>query len=120
LPGRATRPPKGDAIPQGFYVQLRYPQQLRWVAVAVSENRRTAATFAANAYRHLRNDAGHDPTGVRIISTHALETEGGAAAITQATTDLWARAVLDPPRHPGPADTGAHSSTRAQPRTPSV
>jgi hypothetical protein len=98
---------------------MRYPDEPRWVAVAVSENRRTAARLAANAYRHLPNDAGRDPMGVRIMATAALEAEGGTAAVTQAATDLWARAGLEPPRHPDPADTQAHISTHAQlrPRT---
>jgi hypothetical protein len=103
----------------GYYVQVRYPQQLRWVAVAVSENRRTAAQLAATAYRSLPNDQGRDPMGVRIIETDALEAEGGAAAVTQAATDLWARAEREP-RPRDSTDTQAHISTRGQHRTPTV
>jgi hypothetical protein len=98
---------------------MRYPDEPRWVAVAVSENRRTAARLAANAYRHLPNDAGRDPMGVRIMATAALEAEGGTAAVTQAATDLWARAEREP-RPRDSTDTQAHISTRGQHRTPTV
>ena len=42
----------------GSYVQVRYPQGGRWVTVAVSDTRSSAARVAANAYRER-----HDPRG---------------------------------------------------------
>jgi hypothetical protein len=84
-------PAKGGAIPEDYYVQVRYPQGRRWIAVAVSESRRDAATLAGDAYRHLPDARGRTPTAVRVVSASNLRHEGGEAAVSLAVTDSSVR-----------------------------
>src|SRR5262249_14744842 len=67
----------GRRVTEDFYVQVRYSGGRRWVAVAVSEDRRLAASLAAAAYQNLADDRGRTPTGVRIMGARELEIEGG-------------------------------------------
>ena len=73
---------------EDFYVQVRYPGGKRWVAVAVAENRRLAASLAAGAYQNLANARGRTPNGVRIIGARELEVEGGPDAVERAAGDI--------------------------------
>jgi hypothetical protein len=75
-------------VTEDFYVQVRYPGAKRWVAVAVAENRRLAASLAAGAYKNLANSRGRTPNGVRIISARELAVEGGADAVERAGRDI--------------------------------
>ena len=79
---------KGGAIPEGYYVQVRYPQGLRWVTVALSEGRRDAASLAADAYRHLPDARGFPPVGVRLVSATNLRGEDGLAVAIRAAGDI--------------------------------
>jgi hypothetical protein len=73
---------------EDFYVQVRYPGGKRWVAVAVAENRRLAASLAAGAYQNLANARGRTPNGVRILGARELEVEGGSGALERARRDI--------------------------------
>ena len=73
---------------EDFYVQVRYPGGRRWVAVAVAEDRRLAASLAAAAYQNLADARGRTPTGVRIMSTQDLVAEGGPDAVDAAALDI--------------------------------
>jgi hypothetical protein len=75
-------------VTEDFYVQVRYPGGARWVAVAVAEDRRLAASLAAGAYQNLANSRGRTPNGVRIISAPELVAEGGAGALERAARDI--------------------------------
>jgi hypothetical protein len=75
-------------VAEDFYVQVRYPGGKRWVAVAVAENRRLAASLAAGAYQNLADARGRTPNGVRIIGVRELEVEGGPGAVDQAASDI--------------------------------
>jgi hypothetical protein len=75
-------------VTEDFYVQVRYPGGRRWVAVAVAEDRRLAASLAAGAYQNLADGRGRTPTGVRLMSTRGLEAEGGPDAVDRAVRDL--------------------------------
>lgn len=79
---------KGGAIPEGYYVQVRYPQGLRWVTVALSEGRQDAASLAADAYRHLPDARGRVPMGVRLVSATDLRGEDGLAVAIRAAGDI--------------------------------
>jgi hypothetical protein len=79
---------------EGFYVQVRYPAGTRWVAVAVSQDRRNAVRLGAHVYRHRTDPRGKHPTGVRVMSTAALHAEGGEEAVSRAACDLWEQASL--------------------------
>jgi hypothetical protein len=78
----------GRRMTEDFYVQVRYSGGRRWVAVAVSENRRLAASLAAAAYQNLADDRGRTPTGVRIMGARELEIEGGTDAVAKAARDI--------------------------------
>jgi hypothetical protein len=78
----------GRRVTEDFYVQVRYPRGKRWVAVAMAENRRLAASLAAGAYRNLADGRGRTPNGVRIISTQELEAEAGPGAVERAARDI--------------------------------
>jgi hypothetical protein len=71
-----------------FYVQVRDAAERRWVAVAQSADRRTGERIAASASRTGRDPHGRLPVGVRVMSSHDLEFEGGADAVTRAIADL--------------------------------
>lgn len=86
-PGKANQG-RTTTHPSGNYVQVRYPQDRRWVTVAVSETRRIAAAIAADAYRNLPNDDRQTPTQVRVISASQLHLEGGHHATQAAHTDV--------------------------------
>ena len=75
-------------VAEDFYVQVRYPGGKRWVAVAVAETRRLAASLAAGAYQNLADARGRTPNGVRIISARELEIEGGPGAVERAGHDI--------------------------------
>jgi hypothetical protein len=90
-PAGHGRPAKGGAIPEDYYVQVRYPQGRRWVAIVVSESRRDAAKLAGDAYRHLPDARGRAPTAVRIVTASNLRNEGGEAAVSLAVTDSSVR-----------------------------
>jgi hypothetical protein len=79
---------KGGAIPEGYYVQVRYPQGHRWVTVALSEGRRDAASLAADAYRHRPDARGFPPVGVRLVSATNLRGEDGLAVAIRAAGDI--------------------------------
>jgi hypothetical protein len=83
----------GRRVTEDFYVQVRYPGGRRWVAVAVSEDRRLAASLAAAAYQNLADERGRTPTGVRIMSARELEIEGGTDAVDRAARDIADEAV---------------------------
>ena len=72
----------------GHYVQVRYPQGGRWVTVAVSETRNSAATVAANAYRERHDPRGQVPCQVRIVSAAQLVREGGEQELRIADAEL--------------------------------
>ncbi len=72
----------------GYYVQLRYPQGGRWVTVAVSDTRTSAATVAANAYRERNDPQGQAPSQVRIVSADQLVREGGEHELRIADAEL--------------------------------
>jgi hypothetical protein len=72
----------------GNYVQVRYPQGLRWVTVAVSDTRNGAASVAADAYRERHDQRGQAPTQVRIVSAAQLVREGGEREIRIADAEL--------------------------------
>ena len=78
----------GRRVTEDFYVQVRYPGGKRWVAVAVAENRRLAASLAAGAYQNLADRRGRTPNGVRIISARELDVEGGPGAVDRAARDI--------------------------------
>jgi hypothetical protein len=78
----------GRRVTEDFYVQVRYSGGRRWVAVAVSEDRRLAASLAAAAYQNLADDRGRTPTGVRIMGAGELEIEGGPDAVAKAARDI--------------------------------
>ena len=86
---------KGGAIPEDFYVQVRYPHDTEWVAVDVAEDRPTACRLAGEAFRHRANAAGELPSQVRVASAPDLLAEGGQDALNRAAAALWVRA--DPP-----------------------
>jgi hypothetical protein len=75
-------------VTEDFYVQVRYPRGKRWVAVAVAQDRRLAASLAAGAYQNLADGRGCTPNGVRIISARELEVEGGPGAVDRAARDI--------------------------------
>jgi hypothetical protein len=72
----------------GNYVQVRYPQGGRWVTVAVSDSRASAAKVAADAYRGHCNPRGETPTQVRIVSAAQLVREGGEREVNLADAEL--------------------------------
>jgi hypothetical protein len=72
----------------GNYVQVRYPQGGRWVTVAVSDTRESAATVAANAYRERHDPRGQAPSQVRIVSSAQLVREGGEHELRIADAEL--------------------------------
>ena len=72
----------------GHYVQVRYPQGGRWVTVAVSDTRNSAATVAANAYRERHDPRGQVPSQVRIVSSAQLVREGGEQELRIADAEL--------------------------------
>ena len=72
----------------GHYVQVRYPQGGRWVTVAVSDTRNSAATVAANAYRERHDPRGQTPCQVRIASAAQLVREGGEQELRIADAQL--------------------------------
>jgi hypothetical protein len=72
----------------GNYVQVRYPQGGRWVTVAVSDTRASAARLAAGAYRERHNPRGETPMQVRIVSAAQLMREGGEREIRIADAEL--------------------------------
>jgi hypothetical protein len=72
----------------GHYVQVRYPQGGRWVTVAVSDTRESAATVAANAYRERHDPRGQTPSQVRIVSAAQLVREGGEQELRIADAEL--------------------------------
>ena len=74
-------------------MQVRYPGTGRWIAVAVSQDRRNAVQLGAQAYRHRVDPRGKSPTGVRVISVADLDAEGGDEAISRAACDLWEQAT---------------------------
>jgi hypothetical protein len=75
-------------VVEDFYVQVRYPGGKRWVAVAVAENRRLAASLAAGAYKNLADGRGRTPNGVRIVGARELEADGGPDAVDRAARDI--------------------------------
>lgn len=81
---------------RGFYVQVRYPAGERWVAVAASQDRRTAIQLGARAYRHRLDERGKSATAVRVVSIDDLEVEGGAEAVSRAALDMWEHAAGAP------------------------
>ena len=68
---------EGRAIPEGFYVQVRYPHARRWVTLAASDIRLRAARVAADAYHDRHNGRGETPRQVRIVTAGQLRREGG-------------------------------------------
>jgi hypothetical protein len=68
-------------------VQVRY-RPGGWVTVAVCDTRGRAAKLAGHTYRHPRDQDGHAPTQVRIISVDRLLDEGGARAVEDALRDI--------------------------------
>ena len=66
-------------------MQLRYPAGRRWIAVAVSQDRRNAVQLGAQAYRHRV-----DP---RVMSIADLDAEGGDEAVSRAACDVWEQAA---------------------------
>ncbi len=72
----------------GNYVQVRYPQGGRWVTVAVSDTRTSAARVAANAYRERHDPQGQAPCQVRIVSAAQLVREGGEQELRIADAEL--------------------------------
>lgn len=72
----------------GNYVQVRYPQGGRWVTVAVTDTRASAARSAADPYRERHNPRGQAPTQVRIVSAAQLVREGGEEEIRIADSEL--------------------------------
>ena len=72
----------------GHYVQVRYPDGGRWVTVAVSDTRNSAATVAANAYRERLDPRGQAPSQVRIVSSAQLVREGGEQELRIADAEL--------------------------------
>ena len=89
-PARAGHgwPAKGGAIPEGYYVQVRYPQGRRWVTVAVCDARPTASGIGADAYRNLCNGRGETPQQVRVLSATQLRREGGQRDVSIADADV--------------------------------
>lgn len=79
---------KGGAIPEGFYVQVRYPHARRWVTLTVSEGRPTAAGIAADAYRDRPNGRGETPRQVRVVTAGQLCREGGQRDLNIADADI--------------------------------
>jgi hypothetical protein len=75
------------------YMQVGYPQEVRWVTVYLSENRRAAADLAADAYQTVRNDRGRAPERLRLVSRGQLRREGGENAIRRAGADIQRRAA---------------------------
>lgn len=86
-----SRPAKGGAIPEDYYVQVRYPQGRRWVTVAISEIRRDAAKLAADAYRYRLDGLGQAATGVRVLDSGGLRGEAGLATAVRAIGDIQRR-----------------------------
>jgi hypothetical protein len=78
---------------QGFYVQVRYPAGERWVAVAASQDRRTAIQLGARAYRDRPDQRGKNANGVRVVSVEDLQIEGGDEAVSRAALDIWEQAT---------------------------
>ena len=72
----------------GHYVQVRYPDGGRWVTVAVSDTRNSAATVAANAYRERLDPRGQAASQVRIVSSAQLVREGGEQELRIADAEL--------------------------------
>jgi hypothetical protein len=81
---------------QGFYVQVRYPAAERWVAVAASQDRRTAIQLGAHAYRDRRDQRGNTAHAVRVVSVEDLTAEGGDEAVSRAALDVWEYAADTP------------------------
>jgi hypothetical protein len=87
------------------YMQVSYPQEVRWVAVYMSETRRAASDLAAHAYRTVRNDRGRAPNRLRLVSRGQLVREGGDKAIRRADADILRAtdpATLSHGEHPLP------------------
>jgi hypothetical protein len=74
-----------------YYVQVRYPGGNRWVAGAVSDDRREAARLVPEVFRYLKNDRGCAPTETRIVTNSDLIVEGGEDALERARGDLRER-----------------------------
>ena len=86
----------------GNYVQVRYPEGLRWVTVAVSDTRDSAARLAANAYRERHDQRGQAASQVRIVSAAQLVREGGERELRIADAELMG----------GTSRTGGSSGTK--------
>jgi hypothetical protein len=78
-------------VTEVYYVQVRYPAGKRWVAGAVSNDRRAAARLVPEVSRYLKNDRGRAPAEVRIVSISDLIVEGGEDALERARVDLRER-----------------------------
>jgi hypothetical protein len=85
---------KGGAIPEGFYVQVRYPHARRWVTLTVSDVRPTAAGIAADAYRGRPNGRGETPRQVRVVTAGQLRREGGQRDVSIAHADVARAAIM--------------------------
>jgi hypothetical protein len=72
----------------GTYVQVRYPHGGRWVTVAVSDSRTSAARIAANTYRERHDPQGQTPSQVRVVSAAQLVREGGEQELRIAEAEL--------------------------------
>jgi predicted RNA-binding Zn ribbon-like protein len=81
----------------GHYVQVRYPHGGRWVTVAVSDTRTSAARVAANAYRGRHDPDGQAPCQVRIVSAAQLVREGGEQELRIADSELISGTTSDAP-----------------------
>jgi hypothetical protein len=79
---------KVGAMPEGFYVQVRYPHARRWVTLTVSESRPIAAGMAADAYRDRPNGRGETPRQVRVVTAGQLRREGGQRDLNIADADI--------------------------------
>ena len=71
----------------GNYVQVRYPQGGRWVTVAVSDTRTSAAKSPPSIPGTAR-PAGQAPSQVRIVSAAQLVREGGEQELRIADAEL--------------------------------
>lgn len=74
------------------YIQVSYPDEVRWVAVYLSETRRAASDLAAHAFHTVRNDRGRAPNRLRLVSPGQLVREGGDKAIRRADADILRQA----------------------------
>jgi hypothetical protein len=72
-----------------YHAQVRYPSDVDWVTIDVSEDRRKAAALGSEAYRYLTNARGERATQVRVIGAPDLVREGGQDAANHVPRDLW-------------------------------